>query len=376
MLTLSARGRNREGGDLRARLADGGDPLTCALSSMGANCFIADLDLTLIWANQAAVQTVTAISPVLQSTFGLSVKDVIGGSIHRFHKDPARVERILADPTQLPREAVFSFGGITLRTMINAIIDAAGRRLGYVVVWENVSERNSAADHAVAEVASATQQIAKVSRDVVAISGRTSAESMVAAKATEEMRAAVGEIARASAMASEQVRSTVASTTRGAETLRDLQRAGVEIGEFLKLITGVAEQTKLLALNATIEAARAGEAGKGFSVVAEEVKQLAGTTADSTSDIESRIAAIQRAAAAGVQALSEIETQIGEIEHAQGSVASAIEEQSAVADELARAINELATNSRLTADKTQETAAGLDDITRLAADLHRLIKES
>ncbi|MBK8077509.1 MAG: hypothetical protein IPK24_18535 [Kineosporiaceae bacterium] len=89
-----------------------------------------------------------------------------------------------------------------------------------------------------------------------------------------------------------------------------------EIGEFLKLITGVAEQTKLLALNATIEALEQGSRWGRRSATAGP---------GPTSDIESRIAAIQRAAAAGVQALSEIETQIGEIEHAQGSVASAIE---------------------------------------------------
>ncbi len=68
----------------------------------------------------------------------------------------------------------------------------------------------------------------------------------------------------------------VAQGNRTNEIVASLSGAAEKIGHVVELINSIAAQTNLLALNATIEAARAGEAGKGFSVVAQEVKSLAG----------------------------------------------------------------------------------------------------
>ena len=74
---------------------------------------------------------------------------------------------------------------------------------------------------------------------------------------------------------------------------------GAEVGNVVKVVASVAEQTKLFSTNATIEVARAGEAGKGFAVVANEVKELAKETARATEDIGQKIEAIQRGRRAG-----------------------------------------------------------------------------
>ncbi len=107
-----------------------------------------------------------------------------------------------------------------------------------------------------------------------------------------------------------------------------LSRAAQQIGDVVKLITAIAEQTNLLALNATIEAARAGEAGRGFAVVASEVKSLASQTAKATDEISSHITGMQLATQESVAAIKEIGQTIGQISRIAGTIATAVEQQS------------------------------------------------
>ena len=128
------------GGTGRSGLLKSSGGLLSSLNNVQANVLMADTDFNLIYANSSAINTLQNIKDQIYESFGVSLNEIVGGSIHRFHKDPQRIEKILRNPSALPHTAEFSFGDVTLAATITAITDSNGMVSGYVVNWEDVTK--------------------------------------------------------------------------------------------------------------------------------------------------------------------------------------------------------------------------------------------
>ncbi len=316
--------------------------------------------------------------------------------------DWALISEIGLEEVRRPVQAILWF---TLSIFSVAAFLVLAVSLGVTRSFTAQANRQEALVRGIAEnthaLASASEELSSVSQQMSAAAEETTAQAKVVSAAAEHVssntqtvslgvdnfgvsvREVAGNSSKAATVANRAVQ--VAVTTN--ETMQQLGESSTLIGEVIKVITAIAEQTKLLALNATIEAARAGEAGKGFAVVASEVKELARETAKATEDIRSRIDTMQVDTKKAVAAIGEITEIINKISDYENTIAAAVEQQTSttgqISQNLAEAASgsaEIAQNITQVAEAAQSTAEGAantqtaaQELARMAASLQELV---
>ena len=269
---------------------------------------------------------------------GAARKDEIGSlarSLEAFRAKGLELRRMEAES-----EAVKQAAEAERKAALVRMADAFEANVGTIV--ETVSSASTQLQATAQSMSAATEETARQSTVVAAASEQATANVQTVAVASEELAASIREIARQVATSTQIAGSAVERATDTSGRVTALADSARRIGEVVGLIQSIASQTNLLALNATIEAARAGEAGKGFAVVASEVKALAQQTAKATEEIGNQIGAIQSATDETVGAIDAIAGVIRDMDQIATAIAAAVEEQASATDEISRNVQQAA----------------------------------
>ena len=326
-------------------------------------------DNTINYLNKTSRETLESIEHLLP----VKVDQIVGGSLDVFHKDPARINRLLADPKNLPHHAVISLGEEKLDLKASAIYDKSGNYIGPMLNWSVVTASVNLATSVkdvLGVVVSSSTNLQDTAQRMTQIASGTSEQSSEAAgavrqatsnvetvaAAAEELTSTINEVSSQVNSAAKTARDAVQEARESSDNVQSLLEAAQKVGVVVSLISDIAEQTNLLALNATIEAARAGEAGKGFAVVASEVKSLANQTAKATEDISAQIEEIQKATGNAANSIQAIGDTIKNIDEISTAIASAVEEQGAATQEIARNAQEAAVGATSAANNVEQVS--------------------
>ncbi|SEH94233.1 Methyl-accepting chemotaxis protein [Rheinheimera pacifica] len=293
----------------------------------------------------------------LTARLNFNRKDEIGTMASGFDALLDRVRRTIVDVQQV--SGGLKHSAVTMDHAAKQVLQKITQQTHDTAAIANAIEEMTTTSHAVAtgalDAETAAQEVATRAEQVMTVIENTVTNSQ------QQMRA----------------------MAESEQAINSLTKASQDIAKVLEVINSIAEQTNLLALNAAIEAARAGEQGRGFSVVADEVRSLAGRTQASTGEIKQMISGLESGVASVEQinsrykltvadnvkfaegarnALHAVQSAVDQIKSQNAGIASAAEQQSTVAENInqkTRQIRQLAQDSAQQSEIAQQTSTAL-----------------
>lgn len=237
-----------------------------------------------------------------------------------------------------------------------------------------------------------TVQVATAMSEMTATVAEVANSAVGAAGASQDAESAVNSGAAVVQRVIESIETLAGRLNEVSESVSSVANDSEEIGGILNVISGIAEQTNLLALNAAIEAARAGEQGRGFAVVADEVRNLASRTHDSTQQIQQMIEKLRLNVAGAVDVMTKsldqahqsvamsgeartnlehIRESVSVINNMNTQIASAAEQQSQVAAEIDRNLSAIRDIAREVGEGFTEISVTEVEVRQVAEQLNR-----
>jgi len=234
----------------------------------------------------------------------------------------------------------------------------------------------------------ATSEILSGANDLSERTTKQAATIEETSASVEQLSTAVQENAARAATASQKAQAVSVSATEGGGVMTEanaamaaIETSSGKISNIIGLIDDIAFQTNLLALNASVEAARAGDAGKGFAVVAVEVRRLAQSAAQASSEVKVLIEASASEVKNGSRLVGQAaEKLLAILSGAQesstliDSIARANSEQAASLDEVSVAVRQMDEMTQHNAALVEQTNAAIEQTEAQASELDRIVE--
>ena len=229
------------------------------------------------------------------------------------------------------------------------------------------------------EILAAAQQQASGAREQSSAVAETTSAAKELSATSDQVGDSIKRVSQAATHALSGMSKIKEAIARTSTMITSLGEKSQQIGKITELIDDVADQTNLLAVNASIEAARAGEQGRGFTVVADEIRKLADSTAKSTKDITGLIELIQHEMSNSIMSMETSVTSIDEeAKLAQQTAESAKEitmsvtQQISGSKQIADAMTNIDEAMKQIAAGAQQSQAAVKILTDLAGELKKL----